>query len=106
MRFGIIPSLLAVRWGIFQEGRFLGKVLDEWADDTQEFIHSKLPHLIVVLAIAFILFRLLSVLSSRMNRIAEEHAAGSVRLAQVKTLSTVIRATGLTIIAVITGLQF
>ena len=56
----MIPFLLALRWGIFQEGRFLGKVLDEWGDDTQEFIHSKLPHLVVVLVIAFILIRLRS----------------------------------------------
>ena len=102
----MIAYLLALRWGIFQEGRFLGKILDEWINDTQEFIHSKLPHLIVVLAIAFILIRLLSIATSRMIRIAEAHAAGGMRLAQVKTLSTVIRATGLTIIAVITGLQF
>jgi small conductance mechanosensitive channel len=102
----MIPFLLALRWGIFQEGRFLGKVLDEWGDDTQEFIHSKLPHLVVVLVIAFILIRLLSILTSRMVHVAETHAAGGIRLAQVKTLSTVIRATGLSIIAVITGLQF
>ena len=98
--------LLAVRWGMFQEGRFLGKILDEWITDSQEFIHSKLPHLIVVLAIAFILIRLLSLLTSRMIRVAEAHASGGIRVGQVKTLSTVIRATGLTIIAVITGLQF
>jgi small conductance mechanosensitive channel len=98
--------LLAVRWGIFQEGRFLGKILDEWTNDAQEFVHSKLPHLIVVLVIAFILIRLLSLVTSRMIRVAEAHATGGIRLGQVKTLSTVIRATGLTIIAVITGLQF
>jgi small conductance mechanosensitive channel len=91
---------------MFQEGRFLGKILDEWITDSQEFIHSKLPHLIVVLAIAFILIRLLSLLTSRMIRVAEAHASGGIRVGQVKTLSTVIRATGLTIIAVITGLQF
>jgi small conductance mechanosensitive channel len=106
MSFGTVPFLLAFRWGIFQEGRFLGKVLDEWGDDTQEFIHSKLPHLVVVVLIAFILIRLLKIITSRMIRVAEQHAAGKVRIAQVKTLSGVIRATGLTVIGVITGLQF
>jgi small conductance mechanosensitive channel len=31
------------RTGIFAEGHFLGKVLDEWIDDLQEFLHTKLP---------------------------------------------------------------
>ena len=44
--------LLAMRWGWFQEGRFLGKVLDEWIADSQEFIHSRLPHLLVIALIA------------------------------------------------------
>ena len=45
---------LAMRWGWFQEGRFLGKVLDEWIADSQEFLHTKLPHLVVIVLIAFV----------------------------------------------------
>jgi small conductance mechanosensitive channel len=41
-----------------------------------------------------------------MIRVAEQHGAGPGRIGQVRTLSGVIRATGITIIAVITGLQF
>jgi small conductance mechanosensitive channel len=41
-----------------------------------------------------------------MTRVAEQHAAGPGRIAQVKTVSQVVRATGLTIIGVIAGLQF
>ena len=41
-----------------------------------------------------------------MTHVAEQHAAGPGRIAQVKTVSQVIRATGLTVIGVITGLQF
>ena len=43
---------LAMRWGIFKEGRFLGKVLDEWIGDGQEFVHVRLPRLIVIALIA------------------------------------------------------
>ncbi len=53
------PFLLAGRTGLFVESRFMGKVLDEWITDTQEFLHSKLPHLIVAAIIAFGLYRLL-----------------------------------------------
>jgi moderate conductance mechanosensitive channel len=97
--------LFAIRTGLFAEGRFLGKLLDEWIYDAQEFIHTKLPHLIVVALIAFILIRLLRLITTRMIHIAEEHAAGRSRVSQVKTLASVIRATGLAIVAGIALLQ-
>jgi small conductance mechanosensitive channel len=90
----------------FSEGRFLGRVLDEWADDAQEFIHSKLPHLLVVAAIAFLLSRLLRAITRHMTRVAEQHAAGPARIGQVKTVAGVIRTTGLAIIGLIAGMQF
>jgi moderate conductance mechanosensitive channel len=108
----MLPSLmaavffLAMRWGIFREGRFLGKILDEWIYDSQEFIHTKLPHLIVIALIAFILNKILRVITNRMIHVAEQHAAGPGRVAEVRTLAGVIRATGLAIIGTIAGLQF
>ncbi len=100
------PFLFASRSGWFAEGRFLGKVLDEWVVDTQEFVRTKLPHLLVAAIIAFILFRLLTSLTARMIRIAEQHAAAHNRVAQVKTMASVIRATGITIILAIVAMQF
>lgn len=102
----MIPFLLAARTGLFAEGRFLGKVIDEWALDIQEFVRSKLPHLFLVALIAFLLNRLLWIITSRMIRVAEQHAGNLVRISQVKTLAGVIRTTGLAIISLITGLQF
>ncbi len=99
------PFLFVTRLGWFLQGQFFGKVLDEWLDDTQEFIHTKLPHLILVAIIAFILNRLLRLVTARMIHIAEQHAAGQIRIAQVKTLAGVIRTTGLAIIAAIAGMQ-
>jgi small conductance mechanosensitive channel len=100
------PLLLAARTGWFAEGRFLGRVLDEWIVDAQEFVHSKLPHLVVIAAIAFVLSRLLRLITFHMIRAAERHAANPDHIAQVKTLAGVIRATGLAIIGVIAGLLF
>lgn len=99
------PFLFAARWGWFREGQFLGKVLDEWANDSQEFIHSKLPHLIIVAVIAIILSRLLRLITARMIHVAEQHAPGQSRVSQVRTLAGVIRTTGMAIIASIVGLQ-
>lgn len=37
------PFFFALRTGWLSQDRFMGKVLDEWATDTQEFVRSKLP---------------------------------------------------------------
>jgi small-conductance mechanosensitive channel len=98
--------LFAARTGLFAEGRFLGKVLDGWAIDAQDFVRAKLPHLLMVALIAFALSRLLHMITARMIRVAEQHAAGPVRVSQVKTLAGVIRTTGLAVIGAIVSLQF
>jgi moderate conductance mechanosensitive channel len=100
------PYLLAFRTGLFAEGRFLGKVLDEWINDTQEFLHTKLPHLIIVAVIGFLLNYLLQIVTIRMVSLADRHGVAGPRISQVKTLAGVIRNTGLAIIAAIVGMQF
>lgn len=93
------------RWGWFQQGRFLGRVLDEWIQDSQELIHTRLPRLIVIAVIAFVLSRLLNIATHRMIHVSEKSGAALSRRAQVRTMAGVIRATGLAVIAVITLLQ-
>lgn len=102
----MLAFFLAARSGWFAEGRFLGKVLDEWIVDAQEFVHSKLPHLLVAAIIGFGLYRILSLITARMIRVAEQHAAAHSRIGQVRTMAGVIRATGMTIIAAIVTMQF
>ena len=98
--------LLLMRTGLFAEGRFLGKVVDEWAVDAQEFVRTKLPHLIMVAIIGFVLSRLLHLITARMIHVAEQHAPEASRIAQVRTLASVIRTTGLAVIGAIVSLQF
>jgi small conductance mechanosensitive channel len=99
-------ALFTIRTGIFAEGRFLGKVLDEWANDTQDFVRTKLPHLLVLAVVALLLARILRIVTNRMIRLAERHGGDTVRVSQVRTLAGVIRTTGLAIILAIVGLQF
>jgi small conductance mechanosensitive channel len=98
--------LFAARLGWFAEGRLMGRVLDEWAADGEEFLHIRLPHLLMVAVIGFVLSRLLRLVTARMIHIAEEHAPGPARVSQVKTLAGVIRTSGLAIIGAIISLQF
>ncbi len=101
----MLAILLAARFGLFAEGRFMGKVVEEWIGDAQEFLHVKLPRLLIAALIAFALYRILGLVTSRMVRIAEQHATPKSRIAQVKTMASVIRATGLAIIATIVTMQ-
>ncbi|HVC46630.1 MAG TPA: mechanosensitive ion channel family protein [Terracidiphilus sp.] len=91
---------------VFVQDRFFGKVLNEWGGDTQEFLRTKVPHLIAVALIALILNRILRAITVHMIRLAESHAAEHSRISQVRTLAGVIRTTGISIIASIVGLQF
>jgi small conductance mechanosensitive channel len=99
-------DLIVLRTGIFAEGRFMGKVLDEWLVDVQEFVRTKLPHLLLVAVIAIVLGRLLRMLTSRMIHVAEQHADDPSRVQQVRTLAGVVRTTGIGIIGAIVSLQF
>ena len=102
----MVAFFLMMNFELFANGRFMGKVLEEWVSDTQEFIRLKLPHLIVAAFIGFALYRILSLTTSRMIRIAESHAVAHSRIAQVRTMAGVMRATGVTIIAAIIAMQF
>jgi moderate conductance mechanosensitive channel len=102
----MVAFFLTMNFEWFANGRFMGKVLEEWVSDTQEFIRLKLPHLIVAAFIGFALYRILSITTSRMIRIAESHAVAHSRIAQVRTMAGVMRATGVTIIAAIIAMQF
>src|ERR1700759_4760880 len=98
--------LIALRTGIFAEGRFMGKLLDEWIFDIQEFIRTKLPRLIMLAIFAFTLSRIRRLVTDRVVRLAERHSAGVARVSQVRTLAGGVRTTGLTILIALVGLQF
>ena len=93
------------RFGIFAEGRFMGRVLDEWMADVQEFVHRRLPHLVVMLVIAFVLSRILRLITTRTVHMAERHSASPARVAQARTLAGIVRATGMAAILAFLLLQ-
>jgi len=95
-----------LRSGIFAEGRFLGRVIDEWADDATEFVRLKLPHLLLALILGWVLSRLLKLATNRMIYLAEQHAPIPARVSQIKTLAGVVHTTTNTIIWSFLTLQF
>jgi small-conductance mechanosensitive channel len=93
------------RSGVFAEGRFLGKILDEWIVDAQEFVHTKLPHLVVVVVIAVILTRIVAVATNRVILAADRRSANPSRQSQVKTFASILRTTLNSIVWGLTALQ-
>jgi len=77
----------------------------KFLDDLQSFAYEKLPQIVVTIILAWILTRVLKTITNRVVRITEQHGAGAARLAQVRTLASVIRATGIGFIATVAAME-
>jgi moderate conductance mechanosensitive channel len=85
---------------------FVRALDQEWLSDVQEFLHTGLPKLLFIALYAWALILLVNFVTTRVIKVAERrdtlgHASG----AQVRTLATVIRATGIVIVAFLAFLQ-
>jgi moderate conductance mechanosensitive channel len=70
-----------------------------WVDSAQDFLVNDLKHLIAILVFAWVAFWLVKVITDRMRRAAEKHAGvGLARTSQIRTLASVLRATGFAIV--------
>jgi moderate conductance mechanosensitive channel len=85
---------------------FLGGLNQEWLSDVQEFLHTGLPKLIFIGLYAWALILVVNFITGRVMKVAEHRdALGVVRGAQLRTLASVIRATGIVIVALLAFLQ-
>ena len=68
-------------------------------DSAQDFLVNDLKHLVVILVFAWLAFWLVKVITDRMQRAAEKHrGVGLARTSQIRTLASVLRATGFGIV--------
>ena len=84
---------------------FFRTIDDKWIADLQEFIHQALPKIVVILIVAWILTRLLKLITKHVLKMAERHSGGVGHISQVRTLTSVIRATGIGVIAFLAALE-
>jgi moderate conductance mechanosensitive channel len=85
---------------------FLRRLDQEWLTDVQEFLHIGFPKLIFIAFYASALILLVNFVTSRVLKLAERRdSLGAARGAQMRTLATVIRATGIVIVAFLAFLQ-
>jgi moderate conductance mechanosensitive channel len=85
---------------------FLRGLNQEWLSDVQEFLHKGLPKLLFIGITVWILILVVNFITGRVMKIAENRdRVGTARGAQVRTLATVIRATGIGIVGFLAFLQ-
>ncbi len=84
-----------------REERTLEGIERGWHNDIIDFIQFDLPRILVVLVLAFVLYRIVQFFVDRMLRLAERQVGNSQRAAQLRTMAAIIRATSFSIIGFI-----
>ena len=88
-----------------QEERLSHILSNEWRQDIASFLSNKLPKLIAVLVIIFILWRIVQFFVNRLNKRAEQQVGNFHRSAQLRTIASIIRATAYGILGFLAFLQ-
>jgi small conductance mechanosensitive channel len=82
------------------------EIIDNWSDDAIDFVRHQVPRIIAVLIIAFILTRLLKLLSRRISGLTQKGTLPSAfRAQQIRTISSVVYSVGVFIIMFVAALQ-
>ena len=84
---------------------FFHRILDRWREDGADFVRRGLPKLVVIGIGAWIAIRLLALVTARITRLAERHDNGSGRISQIRTLASVVRATGIGMVVFLASLE-
>jgi moderate conductance mechanosensitive channel len=81
-------------------------ILDNWSDDTFDFVRHEAPRIIGVLIIAFILTRVLRVATRHISDLSsKERLPSALRAQQIRTISSVIYSIGVFVIIFVAALQ-
>jgi small-conductance mechanosensitive channel len=101
----ITPTIKLTLEAIMAPNRVL-EVVDDWGDDAFDFVRHQAPRIVAVLIIAFILTRLLKLVSRHLGELSNrQDLPSSVRSQQLRTLSSVIYSVGVIVIIFIASMQ-
>jgi len=95
-------------WALLPDGakHDVFQLLDDWSDDAFEFLRVRVPRIIGVLIIAFILARLLRKLSRHLTELSNRQGLPTaLRAQQLRTLSSVIYSVGVFAILFLAAMQ-
>lgn len=84
----------------------LARVLEDWRDDSFEFLRYSAPRILAIIIVAFILARLLKIASEHLAGLSSNQiVASAVRTQQIRTISHVIYSVGLFVIVFLAAMQ-
>jgi len=92
-------------WIMIGRRQFFEGLGDKYVADLQEFLHDKLPKLIFIALFSWALTWVLQLITDRILRAADPSSSSAGHYAQLRTLTSVIRATGIGIIVFLAILQ-
>jgi len=88
------PGADAINGSVAHDERVFDILRNDWRSDFIDFIHRDLPRLLVILLIAFALAQVISFFVRRMRALADRQVGNSKRASQLRTMASVLRATG------------
>jgi moderate conductance mechanosensitive channel len=104
--FPVVSIALVIFWRYEPASSFFRGLDQEWLSDVQEFVRIGLPKLLFIALYAWALILLVNFITSRVLKVAARRdTLGVSRGSQVRTLATVMRATGIVIVAFLAFLQ-
>jgi moderate conductance mechanosensitive channel len=104
--YATIFSLVRLLLGFDPTTSFLNRLDQEWISDVQEFLRNGLPKLLFIALYTWALILLVNFITTQVIKVAERRdTLGPARGAQIRTLATVIRATGIVLVAFLAFLQ-
>jgi len=84
----------------------LRQVWEDWASDWETFVRKDVPKIVLVLAVAIILARLLRLATSRLAQLSRrETLPTALRAQQLRTLASVLNSVGLAVIVFIAAME-
>jgi small conductance mechanosensitive channel len=84
-----------------QDDLSFADIKHDWHHDFLGFIRNDLPSLVVFIFVAFVFARLVSFFTNRMHRLADRQSANAQRASEIRTVASILRATGYGIISFI-----
>lgn len=82
--------------------RMLDRMKDAWSNDIVVLVNDKLPKIIMVVVIAFVLYRIIALATKHLRQLAKKDSVVKAsRSAQLNTLASIVETAGLGLIAFI-----
>jgi moderate conductance mechanosensitive channel len=99
----------AMRWTVLitavpNEGK-LRALLQDWGEDSRTFLRHDVPKIVLVLVVAFVLIRILHLITKGVTWLQAEKLPSGIRAQQVRTLASVINSIGIFIIVFVAALE-